>query len=374
MISKSGSASAASATAVLVVVTLFVAFTIGLVAVSAGNGGDNGGTDNVNYDFDNEVIQGSLGIGTTFTYSWIDDNGDLVEEEYPSFTMTIVGQSGSYYLYEFSRTIGGGSIGIAVAETPMMASHALIHKSTGEFFPSAPAGEDSINYNGEDISLGVWKQTCKAEFEGRGMARSAAQSVSTAIESEIIISSGQDGIPYKVAFYGKNTTEYSEYGGSYYSTTTQTMSWILVDDDIAEPEEYTQSEEIGTGYVYNESLFGSSVHADVTYLCVADCQYDQKARIYIAKMNGTLANVGFGFYDNSKTIMEEETEWFIDNWGPPGSAEIDTVFGTVLCDLYESDEWYSYKAYIGADDGILYLLEIYKDGELVDSRVLIGII
>ena len=371
MISKSGSAGAASATAVMVVVTLFVAFTIGLVAVSAGNGG----SDDTNYDFDNETIQGSLGIGTTFTYAWIDDNGDPAEEEY-TFTMTIVGQSGSYYLYKF-ESIGGD---IRVAEMPMTASHALIHKSTGEFFPSAPAGKDSINYNGEDISLGVWKQTCKAEYEGIGIARSAAPSGSTAIESEIIISSGQDGIPYKVAFYSKSIVEYSGHGGSYSSSTTQTMSLILVDEEIFESGVCTPSIEVGTGYVYNESLSGSSTNADVTYLCVADCRYDQKACIYIAKMNGTLANVWFEIYDDSKTIMGIETEYFLSWYTPKGQEEIDTVFVKMLCYLYEDSYYDSYydcevisKAYIGAD-GILYLYEQYEDDELVDSRVLIGII
>ena len=373
---KYGSAGAAPAAMAVVIIVLLAVFAIGLVAISYNNGGDNDGTDNdVNYDFDNELIQGSLGIGTKFYYAPVDDNGDPIEGA-EQYVITLMGQSGSYYLYEVYNPLH-----FSVGAVYGTFSGALIHKSTGEFFPSAPAGKDSINYNGKDTSLGVWKQTCKAEYgAGEGPSvRSVAPGGSTSFETEIIISSGQDGIPYKITFSSKSTTEYSEYGGSYHSSTSQTLSVILVNDDIVEPEEYTPDEEIGTGYVYNESMF-EGVYGDVTYLCVADCpEYyrpgeDAKAYIVFGKINGTLAGIKFTAYDTD-TMMEQMIEDILNWYTPDGQEEIDTVCGETLCYLYV-DSWYNdvSKAYIGVYDGILYLVEYYYDGELVDSRVLIGII
>ena len=337
--------------------------------------GDSGVPTLSDEDLTNDpLIQGNFGIGTTFTYDVVDayvhdDDGTYTLTTGSTMTVTVVGESGSYYfvLVDSSYTVRYGSGMISASITP-----AMIHKQTGELRFSSSVGSDSIVYNGDTISLEKWEwRNNTPNYDG------------SQYDILTFSSDPDDAIPYKVERTMMRFTGPS-------ASVVFTVSFELTDYDIVPADEpFVPSEGLGEGLVYSMIIISNvgEVTAELTIMIAADGEFEgDRVRfalyyIWIFPNEETYSEYGVILFMPlpegitaaeavyAMPLIELSGEVLIDS----GTEVLSTIDGDILCDVLTYDYGFPGSAvivrYVGPD-GLLYLQQQYVDGDVdVDQRL-----
>jgi len=308
------------------------------------------------------LIQGNMGIGSTFTYDIVDLDSDFGHTYADTATLTIIGESGSYYfvLIEFKFESQYSTSG----ETYTMGLLAMIHKHTGELRFSSFVGNDTIEYEGDTISLQKWEWKNNMQY-GDG----------SHYETITFSSNPSDAIPYKIEV----TT-----GSPHSFGTMDTFSLVLTEYDIVTvTEPFVPSEDMGTGFVYFvSSPSQEDLQAEHTMMIVADgVLYGENVRfvlvyLWLSPNDYTHLEYGIIFF----SILPAGAGWADDIIGEgyevieERTESLSTIDGDVLCNVitYQSiySPWITVVYHVGLN-GVVYSQAQYYNGELIDRHDLI---
>jgi len=317
-------------------------------------------SNNVADSFADPLIQGNMGIGSTFTYDSAGVAYDGSSATVTQFTATIVGQSGSYYMLEIDISYKYGNYSDVYSQDTL----AMISKTTGELRFASSNGADSIIYHGSLVSLNAY--TLSTHSQGLGN------------DTLTLSSSPQDATPYKIAYYDSN------YGYSF--------SGNLSSTNIKSPTTYSKSADIGKGFGYNvkeTTRTGENVSGSCTAMCIAegytsrlnygvteDCKYG----LFYENLNYSSGNgfiVEYMPYPVNAELSDPAAGYLLfdsamDNNGNSNdfakvsSERINTIDGSIMCDVYHQTTSGNYGAqiWIGQADKVPYLCE-YNDRESI---------
>ncbi|MDR0777934.1 MAG: hypothetical protein LBE48_00635 [Methanomassiliicoccaceae archaeon] len=338
LVSDRGQTTSSKKTALAVCAAVIaVAAVIVLATVTVGMNSGSQGSGNKDGTFSDPLIQGSYGLGTTFTYDVV-DNKDENLITHAGYTAEIVGQSGSYYMLDVKRNDNVLSMGM---------DHELImiHKQTGELRFSSDDGTETIFYEGKDISLKKWK------YSGtNGMP----------YKSINISSDPEDVIPYKMHF----TFEYIT--GDPLNIFNYDVHLVLSEDGIGlkDPKGYKPSHNLGRGaeYAYRVVI----PHAEEeTYnyitMTVAEGNNNMRFSMMWSK-NGDQISVDYFMIPGDAKRIDGSSP------APGGYVRtfpkiISTIDGNVLCSVLVSEgSGTRMELYIGMTNGVTYLIKQEGDG------------
>lgn len=281
--------------------------------------------------YDDPVIQGDIGIGSTFTYSI---NGDAENTE----SLEMSGQSGSYYFFEpyyndynlMKVRIGFDSF--------------LLHKTTGAMLFGDSAGKDSIKFDGKDIDLVNWK------IEASGMV--------------MVVSSGPDGVPYKIS--------------TSYISSTETNVATLIDRDIVTPAgDYVKSDVVGNMMEYSVVFNGpngkSTGNGTLRFVCVAEKNDGYVMAVFFESKYsfGGVSSKGMmlSLIESELTLPGFVTDMLYSLEMSQSDVKMNTMDGEILCDKY-ADRYQT--MYIGQENGIPYKIvgDMYFTNSLPSTATL----
>ena len=297
--------------------------------------------------FNDPLIQGDMGLGSKFTYNVVEYKIDGTATTYTGSdpTLTIVGESGSYYMLSTNLSFFSGPV-------------AMIHKQTGEARFSSSVGSDSITYGGDEISLKKW------DF----VAYDSNSESGSNYTGFVFSSNPDDAIPYKVSVI----SEYKETGGTSYSRECKLELKSSVIEDAAE---FVPSDKLGKGFVYSISGTEDGVKGTGEYVFqyVADgagdtgfamMWADAKAGEWKTKM------ISFDLLSSTEDINDAVYDFFV-NGTITSTDTISTIDGKVLCDVYTYITYSGDKEtlYVGHDSGIVYLLKITDDTDNMEIKL-----
>ena len=247
--------------------------------------------------FDDETIQGDKAVGSEFIYT-VDVDGDVVD-----VTVSIVGESGSYYLLDVTELVA------LLDDEDGLQAFIMIHKETGELRFGEEGDERTFDFEEEELTLLEWSVLGE---EGAAW---------------LIASCEDDGIPYILEF----------------SFGDETITAELTEVNIVEPEEeFERSEALDEYYFFDfeGSMDGREGSGIVYYHVVADCGPLGWAFVEISE--GTFIDddgneyeevtVGYVVYD--MTLLEFLTNVFTGGLPAVGTEEISTIDGDITCDTY----------------------------------------
>jgi len=355
--------------AVVVAAALISVAVIGVYFIFLKDDGDKG------LNFDDPVIQGSMGIGSTFTY---EQDGDC---KYTGYVTTInsakaeiIGQSGSYYFVLFECTynyVGEGLSGSSSTNQTFM-----IHKTSGELRFAQSSSSDSINYEGKDISLKKWKLGTNgygySEYNGSDY-KGKYTSVYTSTSKADLMVAVNGGIPYKISFMEESKSEQKgsyENGDPYpgYSHENQyDFSFKLKSSDIKESGTYVKSDQVGKGYTYKVegTEYGKKINAEMTFFVAAEGKYEGIDYLFLmmsAKGNGGSGDIFMVYYIPMDLNDFDINKQILSSYKFSGSEKVETIKtidGNVACYYaeYKDYDGTENKAWVGKDNGKVYLME-----------------
>jgi hypothetical protein len=317
--------------------------------------------------FADPLIQGAMGIGSKFTYDVVD-----LQVLDSSYTVTsysseaeIVGQSGSYYMMLITYTISYDYNG---GDTTSASILIMVHKDTGEIRFASYAGEDSMVYGGEEISLKKWEWLTYAYGDGEDLQ----------IIEIITLSTAPGAVPYMIDIVREDKRS-----GVMVNSIKITMELSSISEAAA--EEYIPSDEAGKGLVYGGLVITNTgsgpllTYREITVLHAGEGRMNGEDVNFVffwtRGHNDLLTEnmTGYMIYDVDKGFSYLFTQGYygpyyrIDNLG---SETISTIDGEKLCDVisytysYEGAEQYSFYVYTDTDSGIVYLMKnVTVDGE-----------
>ena len=315
---------------------------------SSDKSGDDSGNQTVDSLAD-PLIQGNMGIGSTFTYEPVSATYNGSPTTVSNFKATIVGQSGSYYMLKIDielRYSPGSYYGTTIFE--------MIHKTTGVLRFASSAGTDSILYQGSQISLNKWELS--TVLPGGSNTYRGAQDL-------IFSSSPQDAVPYKITCSSSSVYTYTD--GST-SGSSFDLSVKLSSSDIKSPTPYTKSADIGKGFVYHVEGTAAeyeNVSFDGTVICAAEGQGTNFALIYYNTGSGSNGGLVIGYLDyNSAISLNDPLSGYIQESYYPivkeKSERINTIDGSVTCDVYtEVGNSANVHAWVGQTNKVVYLVD-----------------
>ncbi|MDR0888128.1 MAG: hypothetical protein LBM39_02965 [Candidatus Methanoplasma sp.] len=287
---KSGSNKKLVAFAIIGVAVILVIAVIAVAFLGGGSGGPQAPYESDVYG--DPVIQGDLGINTTFTYS---AGGETV-------TVKIVGQSGSYYLLDVSSI--SGKIGLD-------AQYQMIHKTNGSLRFGLEKGSDTYTTGGSEKKLTVWTIIDGSDSSGKDIVWTFSVS-------------SDDGIPYKIkAVSGADTVEAD------FSSVSKVSSGS-----------YSKPSVVGTYYEYSldgkidgstaRGILDAGVAAEVSGSCVYAFVTDAK----VSGKDYRSVDYGSGPSDLTQTVFVKFTAFTTVD----GQFEITTIDGAKLCNRYVLSE------------------------------------
>jgi hypothetical protein len=301
--------------------------------------------------FEDPLIQGKMGIGTTFTYDVTEykENGETTAYTGSAPALKIVGQSGSYYM--LADISGDGS------ERPL----AMIHKETGKLRFSNDAGKDSIEYGGKNISLTKWEWK---------MDDSVDEDEKTLIVLTFS-SSRNDAVPYKI--YTKLESE--ELGPSP-SKSSLEATYTLSSTVIKDPVTYTPSDKLGKGYIYSlwakDPKTGKIGSGEVRYVCIAEGDGERFLMIQ-GKTSAEDLRMERTTFQSVPDSFKIENLFSTGLGTPSRTAELTTIDGKLVCDVHVMSDTFGgvvYKTERYIDKGLMYYSEEFENGELVSKLTL----
>lgn len=277
---------------------------------------DNALMEYYSVDIDEPNILGSMGIGTMMMYNLVSGEVNGMPISKDPVMVGLLGQSGSYYFYIIN------SNNTSFSPIPFM-----LEKTTGELRGGELTGTDSIQYNGKNIPLNVYKNSLP--------------------ETSITVSAA-NGIPYKI------TVEIDKVVSSNRSDKGNfTVSLASISATPATP--YVMSERFGESYYY--SFKNQDGRSGVVSLCAvgnitSPAGEDQLILIMyfnVEDKNGVKTEAcTYGHTGLKDTVKLLESD------NKSGEETISTIDGDVLCDVVE---FVGDKMYVGKDTGIAYQYE-----------------
>ena len=334
------SASAGTSVAAVIAISFLAIAAVGL-AVMAGGANDNG----------DPLIQGKYGMGTEFRYCEADDDGKEL-----AFTMTIIGQSGSYYFLEFKEE---ADVDFDVLS---FGQYAMIHKATGALRFADNVGKTSYEYNEKDVPLEKWKATM---VEGDMKIEGDWMSVTV---SFMFSSSSEDAIPYLFDVF------ISVDDGDELTMCSLALLNVVPGEP---PVKYFKSKGLNTGFEYNmDGILMPEILPDegrISYVHIADLSLGGKIGIlYMVE----LENIFAFFYEISDDITL--SDFLFSDYGD-GDLEktesIITIDGSVKCEKWTYlEDGMLEEGWIGINNGVVYLMKIWDGDELITVLELTGYI
>ncbi|MCL1810907.1 MAG: hypothetical protein FWG41_01610 [Methanomassiliicoccaceae archaeon] len=367
-----------SIVAVLVVVLLVGVSAGGAYVLLSDDESKNGDSKDRTTGVNEPVIQGKMGMGSTFFYESIPDETTDSPGTYVEIKAEIVGQSGSYYVLYFSwihqRSYGAGTY----QQTSQSQSFGLfmVHKLTGEVMFSSKTGTESVEYNGKNVSVNKW-ETILNDFFGQSNVS--------------LMTSSQDVIPYKFSITHTDLD----------SGEVRSESFRLIAYEIKDSEDYSMPSDLGKGLVYtwNGIHHGKEVSGTFTLKSVAEGSLSgTDVKFVSCCFSGTrdgvdsifeailppltyVNEVGFsGSVPNGDFRLENALSFLVHNilfgYMPVRSEVISTIDGNVVCDVYEKktqsfSSTYDQEMYVGQSNGLIYSFKdvYYYEVLISDSEI-----
>lgn len=334
-----------TAAIVLIAVVVLIVAGAGIYALTKMN---NDGDDN-NSETE-PMINGVLGIGSKVYYSATTATHNDADVDVTTFESEIIGETGSYYLVKFHL--------VAVTSTTSTfdtASYLMIHKSEGYQKYGTDIEEKTVdgvmciesNTDPRGISVTTLTRSSDGVLFGLTLESSSFKYVGI-FESDDMIESGDtfETSP-DLGKYQKVQLTYG-YGDV---ILTLTDIGILPDGNPIIEECFDQKfEHEGVTYPPYHTYYPISEHLDA----VTGSEFSVKDVLLL-------------LYEIDPASLDSGT-----------TGEIDTCDGTMLCDVYKVTS-HSYgdveiTVYIGADNGITYLLEFSssseREGLIVQAKLL----
>jgi|GEM_PF-3638132 len=276
------------------------------------------------------VIQGNMGVGTTFEYEPATTGAPSYSNpQIKDTTMTIIGQSGEYYAME---TVGEITIGYS---TYPFSFTVLMHKETGKI----RYADDKGAAEGIDGAKKWNVVTNKAEY-------TIAGEKDVDEESMMIVSGMVDEKPLIHSF------EIEERG--------YVVKGLYVDDsmDLAEPEPYEPSAQIGKGWKYDEIVDDSETETEMkgsmTVTIIAD-KPDGFITVYSGELSGSHEGISMKIWARAvnEPMITDDLSTFDQS-----TVKLQTINGNVDVTKYILTETTfrgtSVKTYYIGDDDLLY--------------------
>ncbi|MDR3205837.1 MAG: hypothetical protein LBT41_01895 [Candidatus Methanoplasma sp.] len=272
--------------------------------------------------FDDPVIQGGKGIGSTLTYSIVDTED--------TFDLEIVGESGSYYFADLTALAA-----LVGSET----EYQMFHKETGALRFAEAGDPERFEFDGETKELVVWTGITEGGVEW------------------VFHSCEDDGIPYVIEIAAEDDSARAE----------------LLSTDIIEPSgDYERPDLLDKYFIY-ELTDGDDAVSTVYYrnAVVAEGGMYGILKLTVGAEedeDGNEAETYQAEYLLASVDVHEFIFDFVTSFGSAvvsGSEVLDTVDGEITCDVYTIDtgDAGSITAYADTSAKIVYAADIETQEE-----------
>jgi hypothetical protein len=282
------------------------------------------------------VIQGNMGVGTTFEYEPATTGAPSYSNpQIKDTTMTIIGQSGEYYAME---TVGEITVGYA---TYPFSFTVLMHKETSKIrYADNKGAAEGID------GAKKWNMvTDKREYTAAGEKDVDEVSI-------MIVSGMVDEKPLIHSF------EIEEYGYA--------VKGVYVDDsmDLAEPEPYEPSAQIGKGWKYDLIVDDSETEmkGSMTVTIIAD-KPDGFIAVYSGGYSGSFDGTSVKMWARAVNVslITDDLSTFDQS-----TVKLQTIDGNIDVTKYTLTKTTPYNTivttyYIGDDDLLYEMSQSYTD-------------